>query len=97
MPISTNSLLAFDSIDLTARQTEVLDAIRAMYAAGKYPTDQDIADWLVWPINRVTGRRGELVSAGRVQKAGSITGPAGRPVMTWMPVPEQLTLLGDPT
>lgn len=33
-------------------------------------TDRMIADHLGWPINRVTPRRGELLSAGLIQPAG---------------------------
>lgn len=92
MTVKPTSLEAYDSIDLNERQAEVLRAIRELYAGGLHPSDQEIASHLGWPINRVTGRRGELVAAGIVQKSGLKPGPTGRMVMAWMPVPKQLLL-----
>lgn len=39
---------------------------------GEPLTDKDVAMALDWPINRVTGRRGELVKAGILAEAGKV-------------------------
>lgn len=93
MNVARESLQAYDMVDLNRRQREVLDAIVALHAAGKRPCDQDIADHLDWTINRVTGRRGALVEAGKVVKAGTKLNRFGRRVSVWMPVPRQLSLV----
>lgn len=46
-------------------------------------TDNDIADHLSWPINRVTGRRHELCELALVMKAGEENGPFGDPRTVW--------------
>lgn len=78
--IRETSLTAFESIDITARQSEVLEAIRSLVEC----TDVEIAMALGWPINRVTGRRGELVKDhALVESCGIKTGPTGRPTHIW--------------
>jgi hypothetical protein len=90
MTVRAESLAAYDTVDLTARQTDVLAAIAALHAAGRRPADADIAAHLGWTINRVTPRRGELVDLGRVTLAGRKLNAGGNRVRVWMPVPEQL-------
>jgi DNA-binding MarR family transcriptional regulator len=64
--IAPNSREAYEGLDLNARQAEVLSAIEEIGPC----TDMEIAAHLGWEINRVTGRRGELVEKGLVVKAG---------------------------
>lgn len=91
MPVVKTSLDAYDSVDLTARQADVL---RALWAVGQ-ATDQEIADWLGWTINRVTGRRGELEKKGLVYCARHKLGPTGRTMSVWAPVPQQMNLFTE--
>ena len=47
-------------------------------------TDKSLSEHLGWPINRVTPRRGELVTAGLVESAGLRTDPkTNRKVNYW--------------
>lgn len=93
MTVARESLEAYDTVDLTDRQADVFRAIVQLHVEGNRPCDQDIADALDWPINRVTGRRGELVGFGKVVKAGKKLNAYGKRVSVWMPVPEQLQLV----
>lgn len=93
MTITPESLAAFDTVDLTARQAEVLRAVVRLHGEGARPCDQDIADALGWPINRVTGRRGELLDLGRIVEAGRKRNALGNRVRIWAPVPKQLELV----
>ena len=90
MTVQPNSLAAFASVDITTRQREVLEAIRALHHQNLRPSDQDIAATLRWPINRVTPRRGELMVLDLVLQGGHKTGCSGRRVQWWQPKPEQL-------
>lgn len=47
-------------------------------------SDADIAEILGWTINRVTGRRSELVSLGMVAEAGTKVSGYGKRVVTWV-------------
>lgn len=91
MPVQPNSLAALDGVDLSARQAEVLEAIALLHARGRQPSDQDVAAWLGWTINRVTPRRGELQDHGLVLMAGHKTAATGRKVAYWAPTPTQLS------
>ncbi len=93
MAVARESLMAYDTVDLSVRQRQVLAAIVALHSEGKRPCDQDIADRLGWPINRVTGRRGELLDAGKIVQAGRKFNALGNRVKVWMPVPRQLSLV----
>lgn len=94
MAVTLTSLAAYDSVELNARQADVLAAIRALHEAGRHPSDQDLAEALGWSINRVTPRRGELVAYGEVVRTGTKIAKTGRVVMTWMPATQQLKLFG---
>jgi hypothetical protein len=61
-----NSLFAFISLKpkMTEREREVYNSAR-MY--NRPFTDKDIANFMGWPINRITGRRGGLVKKGLVR------------------------------
>lgn len=82
MTVRPTSLEAYDSVDIGARQREVLNAIRELGAA----TDKEIARFLGWEINRITPRRGELVAAGLVKERGVVE-QNGRKAITWSVVP----------
>lgn len=86
--VQPTSLAAYDSVALTERQQDVLDALFELGEA----SDQQIAERLGWTINRVTGRRGELVEAGLVMRGRIVDGPLRRKVSTWRPVPKQLRM-----
>ena len=60
-----NSLEAYESIklSLSPKQAIVFEALR-----NKPCTDKTLAKRLGWAINRITGRRGELVKKGLVKK-----------------------------
>ena len=62
-----NSLPAFIDAKKTITKTQitVLDAIKLLGAC----SDHQISEFLNWPINRVTPRRGELVESNRVKLA----------------------------
>ncbi len=92
MTVHPNSRAAYELVDLNARQAEVLDAITDLCADGWRPSDQDIADWLAWTINRVTPRRGEFEAMGRIVRTGDKLGDAKRKVSTWGPVSIQTDL-----
>lgn len=55
---------------LPDNRLKVLDAVFDLQPA----TDRDIADWLGWEINRVTGRRRELVQLRFVESCGERPG-----------------------
>ena len=63
---------------LGEKQKEVYEALRLKESM----TDQEIAISLSWPINCITGRRGELAKLGLVRKAG-IKMQNGRPATLW--------------
>ena len=92
LAVQPDSLAAYDSVVLGARQADVLRAIRALHALGARPSDQDIAEFLDWTTNRVTPRRGELHAVGFILKAGDKRGETGRKVAVWQPTPVQLGL-----
>jgi hypothetical protein len=79
MTVTRTSLDAYDSVNLTDRQVEVLQAGEQL---GRF-TDTDLAAHLGWPINRITPRRGELVDAGLFVKCGERLGPMGRRCSVW--------------
>jgi DNA-binding MarR family transcriptional regulator len=68
--MNINSLYAYQSVNLTLRQAQVLEAFRD---GGEY-TDVEIGQKLNWPINRVCGRVGELLKAEKIVKLGNRDG-----------------------
>lgn len=90
MAVTKTTLEAYDSVDLTERQAEVLGALERLREA----SDQELAAALDWPINRVTPRRGELQALGLVHRARLKPGETGRTVSVWGLVPRQLPLTG---
>lgn len=90
MNIAATSRWAYESVDLSVRQQEIIDALIALRAA----TDQELATHLDWPINCVTPRRGELVEQGLVARSHLTVGPTGRKVSVWRLEPHQQDLFG---
>ena len=72
----TNSIESYYNLNLTARQKEVVSALKALGAA----TDEQIANQLQYPINRVTGRVKELRDKGAVIECGNVIGNYGKRV-----------------
>ena len=85
MTVRATSLAAYDTVDLSARQAEVLEAARECFLLLGAPfSDTDLAKLLNWPINRITPRRGELVKRGYIEEAGEVLRD-GRHVIGWKP------------
>jgi len=64
---------------------QVLIAIKKLQPC----TDRQISEYLNWPINRITPRRGELVTAGTVVQAMKEPDPfTNRTVNFWMAKPD---------
>ena len=58
---------AYNSIEkIDTKRKQVLDAILKLQPC----TDKEIANYLGWEINRVTGRRNELAESGIIHDAG---------------------------
>lgn len=65
--VSSSSKEAYDNIqNLPQKRKDVYGAIKAL----KECCDVDIAQYLGWPINRVTGRRYELENLGLIESVG---------------------------
>ena len=74
------SLDAYENVNLGLNQTFVLNTIKKF----NYPlSDRNIANHLGWTINRVTGRRNELVKLGLIESAGTQKNEFNRSVHTW--------------
>lgn len=79
MSVTPTSHWAYEGVDITLRQQQVIDALRALGEA----SDQAIADQLGWPINCVTPRRGELAEMNLVALARLGRNARGRKVQIW--------------
>lgn len=66
MPYQETSYAAWDSIqlDIGPKQKMVLWALRSQGDM----TDKQLVAFLKWPINCITGRRGELVKKGLLEE-----------------------------
>lgn len=76
-------------VNITATRQYVLDAVK--FLSNKYGkcNDRQIAKYLEWPINRVTGRRGELVNGGIIEPAGKHYDPVSKLIVNyWRPAGE---------
>jgi hypothetical protein len=90
MTVADTSRRAYETVDLSDRQRQVMDAIADLGEA----SDLEISGELHWPINCVTPRRGELVEIGLVVKSREKLGPSGRMCSVWRPAVRQLDLFG---
>jgi hypothetical protein len=82
--VRQTSLLAFRSLTtdkLNARQADVLEKIEDLFPV----CDAQLAESLGWEINRVTPRRGELITKKKIVEAYIAVGPNGRKVTYWKP------------
>lgn len=67
------SLEAYNHLVKTKKLSPARQIVLSVFEmVGEPLTDKDIAAALDWPINRVTGRRGELVKAGILAEAGKV-------------------------
>lgn len=83
MTVANTSRDAYASIvKLGDKQGIVYDALRELGIA----TNEMIADYLNWPINRVTGRVTELKRYGVVDVHGMGLSKSGRSSKLWMTV-----------
>jgi len=73
--VHDNSIEAYHGLKLSKRQAEVVKALQLLGQA----TDQRIADYLGYTVNRVTGRVTELRDKGVVVEDHSIRGEFGQP------------------
>jgi DNA-binding MarR family transcriptional regulator len=82
MPYQETSGLAYDSVIETVnkKQSQVLAVIED-HPSGM--TNQEIAEYLGWPINTVTPRVYELVKKGWVEASGWRKGKTGRKCLVW--------------
>ena len=74
-----NSLEAYDQLDTSTRQRQVLIAAYQTYRDLKVCTRQSLAERLDWPINRVTGRVTELLERELIYETGESLYVNGRP------------------
>jgi hypothetical protein len=81
--VANTSREAYASIvKINEKQSIVYEALRDLGIA----TNEMIADYLNWPINRVTGRVSELKKFGMVDVHGVGKSKAGRSSKLWMTV-----------
>lgn len=92
MPVTFTSLEAYEQVELPAAQKAVYEALWELWNGHRGPSDQEIADRLGWSVNRVTGRRNELVEQGLVVAGGTKLNRFGRNVFWWRPEPVQREL-----
>lgn len=79
--ISQTSLLAYKSLkDLGDKQQRVYEAVKELGRA----TNEEVADYLGWTINRVTGRVTELSSFGLLAVDGIGITKSGRSAKVWV-------------
>ena len=76
MPVAINSISAYYGLDLTERQADVVRALQILGMA----TDEQIANYLGYTVNRVTGRVCELIEKGAVVIDHDVIGPFGKTV-----------------
>lgn len=81
MSVATTSRQAYDKLQdtLTDRETSVYEALQTLGQA----TNDDLSDFLHWPINQVTGRVTGLVSKGYVIVAGIGKSKLGNSAKIW--------------
>ena len=74
--VHPNSINAYHGINLTKKQSEVVRALEILGCA----TDQQLADYLNYTTNRITGRITELTNKGVVIEYDRVIGDFGKPV-----------------
>jgi len=86
------SIQAYRSVRpfLNDKQIKVLAALRMLNNSA---TNEEIADYLHWPINTVTPRTGELLQKGMIARGEKVKGKSGRSAYKYDFQPIQLELL----
>lgn len=74
--VHPNSIAAYHDVKLSKRQQEVIEALQVLGRA----TDQQIADYMDFDINRITPRVGELIAKKVIIEDGNVMGNFGKPV-----------------
>ena len=74
------AVIISEPLQLSRRQKAVYEAIKVLGLV----SDRKISQFLGWPINTVTPRRGELAKIGVIEKCGTDWDAAtNRPVILW--------------
>lgn len=83
MTVANTSRMAYDAIKdtLNEKQSIVYEALQELGIA----SNEQIAEYLNWPINRVTGRVTELHKLDMVGVAGVTVGKSGHSAKLWAP------------
>jgi predicted transcriptional regulator len=84
------SLEAYKTVDLQKNETMVLGALIELKGRA---TNQEIADYLKWQINRVTGRTNHLFKRGIIREGEKVRASSGRLAQQWRFDSLQLKLL----
>ena len=74
------SLEAYKSVELQKNEKMVLAALISLKGRA---TNQQIADYLQWPINRVTGRTNSLFKKRKIREGDKVKAPTGRTAQQW--------------
>lgn len=74
------SLEAYKTVDLQKNEKMVLGALIALKGRA---TNQEIADYLQWPINRVTGRTNSLFKKRKIKEGDKVKAVTGRTAQQW--------------
>lgn len=73
--VAVNSIIAYHCLNLSKRQQEVAD----VFSLGCL-SDVQVADYLGYTVNRVTGRISELLEKGVLVHDHDVIGQFGKPV-----------------
>ena len=73
--VHQNSITAFHNLRISEKQARVMSAFSILGES----TDEEIREYLGWPINCVTGRISELKQKGIIVETRTIKGPCGQP------------------
>lgn len=95
MGVTFTSREAYEEVDLPRAQKAVYEAIWELWNGHRGPSDQEVADNLGWSVNRVTGRRNELVEQGLIVAGGVKLNALGRKVFWWRPEPVQIEMFPE--
>jgi DNA-binding MarR family transcriptional regulator len=89
--VTETSREAYESVCINDRQAEVLAAVEKLGPC----SDLEISIETGLPINSITPRRGELVEAGLLVRAGEKRGATGRRCYLWTLRPRQADLFAS--
>lgn len=86
------SIEAYQGIKPRLQDKEKM-VLGALIALKGNATNQEIADYLGWPINRITGRTYSLRECGIIREGQKVKTPYGRQAQKWVFNSLQLKLL----